>query len=684
MATLKSQLVPIQITPGVQPNTDRTPLSTPHYTYTQAVRFWRGVPQKIGGWVQYLFEYGQVISGIARTLFSAVLSNVTASIIGTNSYLYAFYNQILTNITPLDTATTTIANSISTDFATLGSNPILTQNGTGTLVIADTNASHYQVNDFYTLSGAIGFNGILSGSINTKQTIIAIGTNTVTINVVGTANASSSGGGGSVVRATGLITFAATANAQQNGWRVKISGASASGGLTTGNINAEFILRNVTTNTFQVMSAGTATSHVTAAGGGSTIFQSQIASGPINQSLGFGYGVGPYGAGLYGTSKTAVAGQIFPRIWFADRFGADMVMTPGNQGPIYVWDGDIDVAPVLVENAPTDVNYIFVSNNILVTFGHENVSNQIFSSDIANITIWTASSSNQVFQDVIYGADQLISSVPVTGINLIFTQSQTYTFSYIGLPLIWSIQLIDNSVGIIGPMARCSVNNTALWMGQNNFYYWSGGNVTIIPSNTQPQCTALNYVFNNLNRSQAYKCFAFYNEIFNEVWFHYPSASSNECDSIARISLDDMTWSVDKMDRTCAEYPDNLFLVPRLISSESILYNHETGTDDDTNPLTFTLASNLRFAGKNTGLVSGFIPDSLQTGTINVNLISYQWPQTTSTPTYNTTFPVADDGARENIQIGGRYWQYTWSGSELGQSWVMGSWNELGQPSSPN
>lgn len=684
MATKKSIINPIQVTPGVQPNTDRTSYSTSHYTSSDKIRFWRGIPQKIGGWLQFLFEYGAVIVGVSRTLYSAVIANVATTIIGTNSYLYVLYGQVLTNITPLQTTTVAIANSLSTDFATLGSNPIGTTLGSGVIVITDTNAASYQVNDDYTLSGATTTNGITNTLLNAQHVVREIGVNTVSFIVAGTATSTGSGGGASVVRKTGLITAAATANGISNGERVKILAATASGGVTAIQINNEFIARNVGTDVFGFMTAGTATSHVTGAGGAGTTYQAQIAAGFADQSLGIGYGLGLYGVGLYGVSKMSESGITYPQIWFPDRFGDKIIVTPGNQGPIYIWGGDTTTAPALLENAPAAINYLFVSNNILVTFGYENIANQIFSSDINDPTNWTASSTNQVFQDVIYGADRLISSVPVLGLNLLFTPSQTYAFSYLGLPAIWDIQLIDNSVGIIAPMARCSVNNVAYWMGLNNFYYWAGGNVTIIPANDQDQSTLLNYVFGNLNAGQISKAFAWYNQKFNEVWFHYPSLSSNECDRVARVSISDMVWSPDTLQRGCAEYPQNLFNVPRMIDVDGNFFNHETGYNDNTNPLPFSLTSNLRTGGKDTALLSGFVPDSLQVGSIDLNLTAALFPQTMSTPTFNQDYNIDDNGPRENIQIGGRFWQYTWSGDELDQSWIMGSWFELLQDSATN
>lgn len=683
MATLNAQLQPIQCTPGVQPNTDRTPLSTPHYTFSDKIRFWRGIPQKIGGWLAYDFEYGEVIDGTARSLYSAVIENQITTLIGTNEELDAFYGQILTNITPLVTTPVAAANSIETNFATLANNPITTLINTGTVTVADTSAALFKVNDTYTLSGATTTNGITNTLLNAAHNILSIGTNTVTFSVAGTASSSGSGGGASVVRKSGLLRFTAAAHGMVDGNRVGILAAVAAGGVTAPQINAEFEIRNVATNTFDVMTAGTATSHVTGAGGASTTYQPQIADGLVNGGYGVGYGNGKYGVGLYGVAKTNTSGLIYPRIWFFDRFGDNVITTPGNQSGVYQWDGDVTVAPILVTNAPTDVNYAFVSDNILVTFGHQDVANQIFASDQGDPEEWTASSLNQVYQDVIEGAGRLLSSVPVLGINLIFTPTQTYRFSYIGLPNVWEIKLLDNSVGIIGPMARCSVNNVAYWMDANNFYKWSGGNVETIPSNTQDECTFLKYVYGNINQSNAYKCFAEYNQLFNEVWFHYPSANSTECDSVARVSISDNVWSPDTLDRTCAEYPDNLLINPRMISSESILYTHETGYNDNTDPLPFTLTSNLRTAAKEAMLISGVVPDSLQTGDIDFQVQGYLWPQSTST-TFDNTYTVSPDGPRSDIQIGGRFWKYTWEGEELDQYWIMGSWSELVQKGAPN
>ena len=85
MTTTKANLVPLSITPGVQPPTDKTPLATSHFTAASKIRFRFGFPEKIGGWVSVVFAYGNTIVGVARTLFSTILTTAIDTLIGTSS-----------------------------------------------------------------------------------------------------------------------------------------------------------------------------------------------------------------------------------------------------------------------------------------------------------------------------------------------------------------------------------------------------------------------------------------------------------------------------------------------------------------------------------------------------------------------------------------------------------------------
>lgn len=663
------------ILPGVMPATDATGFDIPCYADSYHVRFdpSTGRPRKIGGWVSNIFDYGAEVVGTMRTIYSATINQKVYTILGTESYLYSLIGSTLTNISPLKTTTVSAPDSLSTHYDTLANNPLTTTNGSGYINVSDPEAERFIVGDRYTLSGASTTNGIPDTEINDTHIVRAIAPGLITILVSTSATSSGSGGGASVVRTSGLITVSSAAHGQVDADRVSIDNATDTGGILAAEINQEFQIRNVVPNAFDVMTSGEASSAVTAAGGAATEYYEQIDPGALNQGLSQGYGAGLYGAGLYGTALQSTLGETYPRIWFVDRFGDNLIMNPGNQSPVYAWAASNATAPAPVMNAPDDVNYAFVSDGILVTFGHD-VENKIFASDQGNYTQWTASSTNQVFEDIIEGAGRFISHVPIDGSNLIFTEQQTYTFKYIGLPNVWQVKLLDASIGLIAPMARCSVNGIAYWMGQENFYMFRGGKPETIPSNIGPQASILRYVYNDLNYSQRFKIFMWYNEKFDELWIHYPSSQSSECDRIARLNRKLMVWMPDEMDRTAGEYPNINLSNPRLANA-STLYTHESGTDDDGAPLAFSVKTKKFISGKDTAIVGVVIPDNTMSGTVSVALNAYNYPSSSTRQTF-TEFDVTQDTELVQTPINGRFWDYTISGEELGQDWLMGQWME--------
>lgn len=677
MTTKVSEPRPIQITPGVQPSTDATASSTTHYTFSKAIRFVNGVPKKIGGWMLQTFDYGAEFMGVIRSIFTEIINGKFYVMLGTNEKWYSLIGSRLTNITPLETTPIAIPNSLATQYGTLANNPFSSTSGSSVLTVSDADAARFQAGDIVTFSGATGFAGILAGDINGDQIIRTIGVGSYTINVGVNANATTTGGGAAVNRASGMINVTDNAHGQSDGDRVKIEAAANTGGILAADINKEFIIRNVATNTFDIMTSGTSTSSVTSGGGAATEYYQEIPIGNVNEQATQGYGAGLYGMGLYGTALTSSAARAYPRIWFYDRYGDTIIGTPGNQGGLYQWFGSNDTAPELIANAPTAINYAFVSNGIIVTFGATE-ENSIETSDLNNPTVWTSSSTNQVFIDDLEGAGRLMSHCKTKDLNLIFTENKTFTFRYIGLPLIWQTLELDDSIGIIAPMARVPVKGMAFWMSFENFHLYRGGKVEIIPANSQDQSTCLRYVFDDINWGQKSKIFAWYNTKYDEVWFHYPSAGSNEPDRVVRVELKTYTWSIDQMDRTAAEWPSVKTPNPYL-ADKTLLYKHELGNDDNDISLEFDLIGPRSYNGKGNVLNSGFVPDSIQTGNIGFTSIGYRYPQSQN-PTYTVTKIVSPTSEFFQTQTGGRYYQYRWNGNVLGQIFQMGQWFDNIQP----
>lgn len=650
------------------------------------MRSFGGMPSKIGGWESIDFSNGNTVTGAARSIFSSNFSGQVVTMIGTNTRLYALSGSVLENITPLKTSSTAAANSLSTLYGTLANDPITTTIGSKSIVIADTSASRFRAGDTYTIAGAADTGGIGAAEINVDHVIRSISGTNITVRVATTAATSSvSGGGASVVRKCGLLEIAKASHGLPDGDRVTLSGAAASGGISGVQINREFIIRVTASGTFDVMTVGTSTSSVSAAGGASTVYYPQIDAGQVDESYGQGYGMGKFGVGLYGTSLLSSTDITLVRTWFHSEktFGDALIMTAGNQTGLYEWDGDTTVAPVLVTNAPSAINYAFVSDNIIVTLGASGVDNRIKTSDQGNRTNWTSSSTNSVYVDDIEGAGKFLSHITVSGVNLLFTANQTYTFRKIPRDSgVWEIKQKDPDIGIIGPMARVVVGGVGYWMGEYNFYMWRGGNIEIVPSNSTLQTTLHNYVFDNINRSQLSKCFAWHNKKFNEIWFHYPSSESNECDRVARLCLQDMSWWPDTFDRTAAEYPNTTLSYPRLISSDNTLYYHEKTANDDGAAMSWSLSSPDNALDKNHAFLEMLIPDSIQDGDISVNVKGRAYPQSTSF-LHNKNYTVEESTEKIPCRHEARLWRYVITGSEIDQTWIMGQWFEMLRKGSP-
>ena len=672
--------LPILAKAGVQPVTDFTTASTPHYVSADKIRFRDGFPEKIGGWESVTIDGADPVNGCARSIFSYNLSNNVRYIIGTESNLYYLIGSKLTNITPLIAATTAIANSLDSNFGTLGNDPITTVLGSNTVTIADT-ATKVRVGDTVTHSGSSAVNGIPAVEINTSHFVRTQDTNSYTYQVTTDATSSGTGGGAVVVQATRIVTVNQTAHNFPEGERVGILAAATFAGIPDTDLNIEHIIRNVSTNAYDITVATTATSSVSGGGGASTTVQGQIASGLCDASAAQGYGAGLYGVGLYGTALVSSSGEAPARSWISDRFGDNIVTTAGVQAGVYTWDSDTAAAPALLSGAPAAVNYIFVSNEIVVTLGAGGVPNRLQWSDQGVSTQWTGAATNQAGQDDIEKASEFISHVNIKGINLLFTESQVYTFRYIARPLIWETKLLDEKSGIIAKNARVQHNGIAYWMGTDNFYYYRSGNVEIIPSNSTNETTLKKFIFDDINTSQKSKIFCWYNRKFNEIWWHIPGQSSLEPDKIARLNVKDGTWTADTLERSAGEYPTQLKEFPYLAKTNdgqdtSTIYQHEKGTDDDGVSLAFSLSWPFFDAGVDTFNITGVIPDSIQTGTITCTVNTKQYPQS---PTLYGTRALTVEAASEmfSIRPNGRYIQYVISGDELGQSWRMGSWQQL-------
>jgi hypothetical protein len=470
------------------------------------------------------------------------------------------------------------------------------------------------------------------------------------------------------------VVITDTTHGLATGDRVKLSGLATTGGILAATLNTEFIITVLTANTYSITAGTAATSTVAAGGGAVGERQGEIEAGQCDASAGYGAGMGLAGAGLAGVGRSGTNSRD-PRIWSGGRFGNNHIMTPGDEGPVLQWTGATTTAPEQLTNAPDDVNYVYVTNDIVVALGPQNT---IRNSDQGAPTDWTPTAANQAQDDDIEGAGTWISHCPAgKGVNLLYTNAQVWLERYVGAPLVFTRDKIKEGDGIIGRNARVSVNGVAYWMGRENLYRYAGGQPEVL------SFTAHDAVFNNLHPTQYSKAWLEYREDYNEVRAHYVSADSpdGECDRVMVISLNDN--HVDEYaEAYAAGSQGDTYDYPISITHDGVLTQQEYGVNDNGAALSWFFETNL-FAPYPGYFVNydRFYPDGTQSGDIQMTIYARETPQGVET-TYG---PFTITPSTEYIcpEAYGKYFRHRFEGASIDGYYRQGNCDIGWKPSAP-
>lgn len=666
----------IAVQPGV--NLDDTASSTSLYTDTHWMRFIRSLPEDVNGVLFRPFDADPDIAPLdnapIRSMYSEELNNRDQYVYGSATGLYHALDISVsfTNITPISDATpTAAADSLDTVFLSAGTDPVSTTDGSDSVDI-DTGTTlstvFVGVGDRVTIAGVSGTTGgVPASDINGLQIVRGVSGSTMTIIVDTEATATATGGGGSVTIATRDIILNATSHSLRDGERIKVASAATTGGIAAGSINIEHVLKAVTANEMVFTTGDYATSSVAAGGGASTTYVPQITDGAVDASTGTGYGFGDYGEGEYNGSPVSSTLNIQPRLWFYAPFGNNLLITHGESSEIYEWDYDTSAAPTALTDvdAPTDVDYIFTSESYCVALR----GNVVQWSDAGDYTEWTQDSTTFAGQQELYQAGSFISHCPIrSGLNLLFTEREVYAMRYNGRQsLVWDFSY-HAKAGLMAPYMRAEANGICYWMDDAGKIYRYNGSVQEVPN----QCRT--YIRANLNRKQRRKAFAWYNDAYNEVWFHWPNKNATVASrqgepwEITRLNLADLSISTDKANNatkgfTAAEperIGSNHVTASFIYPVQMELGNNIVDEEGASLPTKAFFVTPFFSPYSEATIVRSVVPDGVQTGTIEISIFGRRYPQDSTkedsflrkeaTP---TTGKVMFDRALEN-----RYWQY--------------------------
>jgi len=511
------------------------------------VRFRKGLPEKIGGWVKATVNS---FKSTGRALHAWVDLDGTKYLgLGATWKYYVLEGNVFNDITPIRATTTDGITFAATN---------------GSSTITATDSSHGAViDDFVTISGAVSLGGVVTAAVlNQEYQITSITTNTYTFTAKDTdgdtvtANSSDSGNGG--------------------------SGVDGSYQLNVG---------------LDVYVAST------------------------------GWGSGTYGAGTWGSvSALGTTNQL--RIWTHDNFGEDLLINPRGGGVFY-WDESSGTSTRAVALSslsganltPTLALQVLVSDvdRHVVCFGADPLNDSgtartgaidpmfIAWSDQEQAEEWQPLPTNTAGSFRLSAGSAIIGAVRSRQETLVWTDTSLYSMTFVGQPFTFSINLVNEGVGLIGPKAMVNTPKGVFWMDKKGFYTYTG-QVQELP------CSVDDYVFSDLNQGQTYQVFGFVNKAFDEVGWFYCSGTNTVIDKYVTYNYTENLWMIGELSRTCW-IDEGIFSDPKATGSTDdvgYLYNQEHGVDDDGSAMTNVFIESSDFdlgEGDDYQFISKIIPD---------------------------------------------------------------------------
>jgi hypothetical protein len=361
-------------------------------------------------------------------------------------------------------------------------------------------------------------------------------------------------------------------------------------------------------------------------------------AGSDDASTGAGYGIGTYSGGFYGTPRPD-SGSVTPATtWSLDTWGEYLVGCSTSDGKLYEWQLDYTTPTkaAVIANAPVNcIGLLVTAERSLFALGASGDARTVAWSDLENNTVWTASSTNLAGSIQLQTSGRIITAKRVRGQNLILTDIDAHTLTYVGQPFVYQAEIAGRACGAASANCVAVLDNMAVWMGQKGFHVYDGY-VKPLP------CEVYDYVFNNINTNQISKVYAVNNSQYNEVWWFYPSAGSNENDSYVSWDYVENHWSIGTLART-AGTDRSVFRNPIMIGTDNYIYDHEVGLNysgalpyAETGPFQIGQGDQVLY-------INEMIPDERNQGSVSATFTTRYYPtseETTYGP-YSLTQPTS-------------------------------------------
>ena len=606
-------------------------MTTGGWYESNKVRFRQGTPEKIGGWTRIS---ASTFLGVCRSLWNWVTTTANNLVgVGTNLKFYIEQGGAYYDVTPI--RRTTAAGAVTFTAVTIA--PY-----SSTLTVTDVGHGA-TAGSFVTYSGAASLGGNITAAVLNQEyqivTIVDVDTYTIT------------------AKDTSGVTV--TSNASDTGH-----------------------------------------------GGAATVGAYQVNAGAEYQVSLVGWGAGGWGTGTWGVG-TAGSVQAPLQLWNQMNFGENLFYGPRGGG-LYYWQASlglairgeniVDLVDPAETNAPLYQNELLVSDasRFVIVFGTNDYGSTdldpmlIRWSDQENPLVWTPAATNQAGSLRLSHGSKIVSVMQSRQEILVFTDSALYSMQYVGIPAVWTTQLLADNISIMGPNAVALASGVTYWMGVDKFYKYDGRIQTM-------RCDLRQYIFSDINLGQNEQVFGSTNEGFNEVWWFYCASGETTINRYVVYNYLEDIWYYGTMGRT-AWLDSGIRAYPMAATYINNIVYHEDGIDDNSTATPTAIESLISSSefdiddGHNFGFVYRILPDLTfrdSTGDLTPQVTMTLIPLANSGSGYNdpqseggsssasiqriATAPVEKFTGQVFIRVRGRQMTFQVSCNRLGTQWQLGA-----------
>lgn len=484
------------------------------------------------------------------------------------------------------------------------------------------------------------------------------------------------------IRASGTLTNAfSTVSGSKT-----VTVSQAGHGLTTGDtanftagtaigtsgvtLAGDYIVTVTSTSVYTVQYASNAATTQTSLG--SANYAYEISVGRADSQNANGYGVWVYGASTYGTPRPQLnsSGILDASTWALDNWGEYLLACRSDNGHIYEWNLGASTRAAIVANAPSQNKSIVVTNERFVfALGAGGNGRKVQWCDQENNTLWTPAATNQAGDYELATSGVLVCGERTRYGTFLLTTTDAHLASYRGPPYVYGFERAGAGCGVIGPQASTSLDNGVAWMGQGAFFIFDG-TVKKLDS------TVSDYVFSRINYSQTAKITAWVNADYQEVWWHYPSEGSSECDSYVVWNFRENTWMIGALSRTIG-IANGVFEYPLMFDPSGYFYDHEIGYNYD-GALIYAESGPMEFGnGDQIMVAKQVVPDENTQGSVRVKFKTKFAPEGAET----THGPYTISSKYTDVRFSGRQIAFRIEAVDLGD-WRVGNFRIDAQPGS--